>query len=151
MRTRQFLNRQALKLIGLGFGIAVVVLITGAMAYAYVEEPRFCGGCHSMEESYQSWQASSHRSVACTECHLPHDGLATKLIAKASSGLVDVYHETMRDYQNQRLLSEKGHSYLSDNCVRCHEYTVQNVSIVSGEKDCVSCHRMLVHKRGMNE
>jgi len=143
---RQFLNRQVLKLIGLGFGIAVVVVIAVAMAYAYAEEPGFCGRCHSMEEFYTSWQASSHSTVACSECHLPHDGAATKLVAKTQAGFVDIYHQTLRDYPLQIQITDKGYSYLKDNCLRCHEPVVRDTSIVSTGKDCLSCHRTLVHK-----
>lgn len=146
MKLGQFLNRQALKLVGLGFGIAVVIMVAGTMVYAYAEEPEFCGGCHSMHDSYVSWQASTHSTVACSDCHLPHDGLATELIAKVQSGLVDVYYEAKRDYPLQPKLSEKNHVYVQDNCLRCHEPVVRDTMLVSSETDCLSCHRSLVHK-----
>ena len=141
-------NRHTLKLIGLGFCIGVIVMIISTVTYAYAEEPTFCGGCHSMEESYKSWQASSHSAVACTECHLPNDKMLSKFTAKAATGLWDTYKETRRDYTPQQIqVSEKGRAYLKGNCSRCHEPTIRNTSLVSEGKDCISCHRNLVHKK----
>lgn len=144
MKLGQFLNRQALKLMGIGFGVAVVVVSAGAYTYAYAEDPTFCGGCHAMSEHYASWQLSTHKTVDCSECHLPHEQ-PTKLVAKVQTGVVDTYHQTMRDYPLRIEITEKGQDYLQNNCLRCHESTIANTSMVSGEKDCTTCHRNLVH------
>jgi nitrate/TMAO reductase-like tetraheme cytochrome c subunit len=37
----------------------------------------FCNSCHIMEPYYESWQASSHKDVACIECHYEPGALET--------------------------------------------------------------------------
>lgn len=149
MDTGQFLNRNALKLVGAGFVIAVVGMAVVAMGYAYAETPAFCGACHSMEQSYVSWQASNHKQIACSECHLPNSSLATKLVAKARTGITDVYHETIRDYPAVIKVTAQGKGYLADNCLRCHQSTVENTAMAAGGQNCAKCHRGVVH--GINK
>jgi len=138
------------KMAVIGFVVALVIVIAGGAAYAQMEKATFCGGCHAMSDNYATWSDSMHSSVECSECHLPQNNLATKLVAKASTGIVDVWHETLRDYGTHIEITEKGKEYLRDNCVRCHEATIKNTSMTGVGKDgddreCVSCHRNLVH------
>lgn len=146
MDTGQFLNRNALKLMAIGFVIAVVGMVTCAIGYAQLNKPESCGTCHSMDQAYSSWAMSNHKQVACTECHLPNDNLAIHLAAKARTGMNDVYHEFVRDYPATVTLTAQGKGYLADNCLRCHKSTVENTKMTQGGQDCTSkCHRGLVH------
>lgn len=146
MDTGQFLNRNALKLLAIGFTIAVMGMATCAMGYAYFEKPAVCGGCHAMEQAYASWKMSNHKQIACTECHLPNDGLATKVAAKARTGINDVYHELVRDYPATINVTAQGKAYLADNCRRCHLSTVETTKMMQSGQDCATkCHRGLVH------
>ena len=66
------------------FAIAVLVLGAalglGSYTFAYArgwaymtDDPRACANCHVMNEQYDGWIKSSHRSVAvCNDCHVPH-------------------------------------------------------------------------------
>jgi nitrate/TMAO reductase-like tetraheme cytochrome c subunit len=38
-------------------------------AFKLSETPAFCGVCHNMKVYVDSWKASTHRKVACIECH----------------------------------------------------------------------------------
>lgn len=145
MDTGQFLNRNGLKLLAIGFTIAVLGMVVTAGVYAYAESPSFCGSCHSMEYAYSSWQASNHKQIACTDCHLPNNNLASKLVAKIQTGISDVYHETIRDYPATIKVTAQGKQYLADNCLRCHRSTVENTKMMAGGQDCTKCHRGLVH------
>lgn len=98
MDTGQYLNRNALKLMAIGFIVAVAGMAMAGFGYAQAEKPQFCGSCHSMEQAYATWQASNHKQIECTECHLPNNNLAVKLAAKTQTGINDVYHEVLRDY-----------------------------------------------------
>lgn len=55
--------------------VSILVVLFCGVSFAAVEwtsTPRFCGTtCHIMDSYYVSWQASSHRQVACVECHIP--------------------------------------------------------------------------------
>ena len=58
---------------GLGFGVALGVifamLCASAFTLAITEHPAFCKSCHNMGDFFASWQHSSHKDVACLECH----------------------------------------------------------------------------------
>lgn len=55
--------------------IAISVVLFGGVAFAGIEwtaTPRFCGKtCHIMDTYYVSWEKSTHKQVACVECHIP--------------------------------------------------------------------------------
>ena len=75
-------------------GIAVGVLVgIGGYTFIYARgasymtnDPKACANCHVMNEQYDGWVKSSHRSVAtCNDCHAPHD-LIGKYTTKAING-----------------------------------------------------------------
>lgn len=53
---------------GLAAGLALVAMGT---AMEVSSQPKFCGSCHIMEPYYDSWTESSHRNIACVDCHIP--------------------------------------------------------------------------------
>ena len=53
-----------------GAWLSLMVIMTAAAAW-YTSRPQFCNSCHIMEPYYKSWQESSHKDVACIECHFP--------------------------------------------------------------------------------
>lgn len=132
-------------MLALGVVVAVAGMAVAAGGYSYAESPAFCGACHSMEQAYASWEVSNHKQMACTDCHLPNENLATKLAAKAMTGITDVYHETLRDYPATIKVTAQGKQYLTDNCVRCHQSTIENTKMAASGQDCAKCHRGLVH------
>ena len=145
MDTGQFLNRNALKFMLIGMVVAVVGVLFGVVGYAYADSPQFCGSCHSMTEPHASWQASTHKQLNCTECHLPHQNLVVKLITKGQTGMHDTYHEVLRDYPAAMKVSTHGKEIIEENCLRCHQSTVENTAMIAGGQDCTKCHRGLVH------
>ena len=147
--TGQFLNRNGLK-IALVVLVVVMLGMAGAGAgYAYSDSPEFCGSCHSMGQAHSTWQSSNHKQLKCTECHLPQQNLAIKMITKGTTGMNDTYHEVLRDYPVAMKLSTKGKTIVEDNCLRCHKSTVENTGMAAGNADCTKCHRGLVH--GINK
>lgn len=51
--------------------LAVILLSVGTIGMVeFSSSPAFCQSCHNMKPYYASWQASSHREVACIECHI---------------------------------------------------------------------------------
>ena len=144
METSQSPNRSILKAIFFTLVAAMAASFIVGWTYSYSNSPRFCGSCHSMADSHASWQASNHKQFDCAECHLPNDGFTSKFIAKARTGIVDVYHETARDYPAAIQISAQGKTYVRDNCLRCHKSTVENTFMADGD-DCTKCHRSLVH------
>ena len=65
-------------LLAVGLGVLAGV---GGVTFAYAEgasylstDPAACANCHIMQPQYDSWQKSSHHTVAgCIDCHLPAD------------------------------------------------------------------------------
>jgi cytochrome c nitrite reductase small subunit len=151
--TSDFLNRNALK-VALVVLVATAALMTFVGAgYAYSSSSGFCGTfCHSMAASNETWLASNHKQISCSECHLPQDGLVKQMVYKAQSGLNDIYVETFRSYPADITISAKSKAVLQDNCLRCHTSRLENTLLANGKEDCTRCHRNLVHsisqKRG---
>ncbi len=56
-------------LLGALVGVGVSVLYLSGFTLAVTEHPVFCKSCHNMEKFFASWQHSSHKEVACVECH----------------------------------------------------------------------------------
>ena len=57
--------------VGLSAGIlAAVGLVALITAVEVTSRPQFCGSCHIMQPYYESWRHSSHKNVACVECHI---------------------------------------------------------------------------------
>jgi nitrate/TMAO reductase-like tetraheme cytochrome c subunit len=79
-----------------GFGAALLFLVVavfgavalGAYAIEITGHPKFCASCHNMDEYYVSWEHSSHKDVACIECHAK-PGVAGLVEAKAQ-GMVQL-------------------------------------------------------------
>ena len=150
MDTGQFFSRNALKFMLVGLAVAVIGMVAAGSGYALAESPSFCGSCHSMEQAHTSWLASNHKQFDCTDCHLPNRNLATKMAAKTVTGMTDVYHEVLRDYPALMSLTTQGRAIVADNCLRCHQSTVENTAMAGGGQDCTKCHRGLVHGTNMS-
>ena len=88
-------------LLGLLLGI-------GGFTFKYAEglsylsaDPKACVNCHIMTPQYDSWQKSSHHTVAtCVDCHLPHTFIP-KYIAKAENGYHHSLAFTTQKFQDQ--------------------------------------------------
>ena len=52
--------------------LAVVVLgiLAGGWVSQRANRPRLCGLCHEMSFAHSTWQASTHRGIACEDCHV---------------------------------------------------------------------------------
>jgi cytochrome c nitrite reductase small subunit len=129
-------------------GAVIVVLIIAAFVTAhFTSASSFCDSCHEMEPYYESWQASTHSSVECRECHIPPGALPyieTKLgsfreIYVHFSSHPDAPLAVTRDIPNS-------------NCLKCHEPPPDpSLPTVTFSHDkhsglnCISCHVRFVH------
>ncbi len=133
--------------------LGVFLFVTGAPAYAGTS-PSTCANCHVMDAQYENWYHAGHAQVAtCVECHLPHDNLVHYYLAKAQTGLHDVY--VFSTGQTPALIRAKPATdqMIQANCIRCHAATVDD--IISGaqafDRHCWDCHRSVAHgERGMS-
>src|SRR5512133_3630592 len=97
--------------------LVLVSMFAGGGAFAeYSMQPSFCNSCHIMEPYYKAWHQSTHKNVACVDCHFA-PGLENTLQGKwhASSQAVKYITQTY---------GSKPHAQIDDAaCLRsgCHE------------------------------
>lgn len=151
MELKSFLKAHTLGLLAGGFAIGVVVCGAGAAMSSASGSPEFCGSCHAMKEARASFELSSHSTEDCVECHLPHDNVLIYYVEKGRTGMVDTYHQVMRDYPAHIKLSESGRETVNANCLRCHESVMENVHAdlknvkLDSGADCLKCHGRIAH------
>ncbi|MDW7773174.1 MAG: cytochrome c nitrite reductase small subunit [Desulfobulbaceae bacterium] len=124
------------------------------------EDPKVCINCHTMNTQYATWQHSSHRGKAtCVDCHLPHESLVDKILAKSRDGFNHSYAMTFRTYLTENIrASENAQQRIQANCIACHRELVSEIlarnelyQTNSGQggfdRKCWSCHRDVPHGR----
>ncbi len=130
---------------GAVFVILLFLMLGPPKLLARSDQPAFCVSCHVMESEYEAWlHGGAHRRVKCVDCHLPNGNIGSHYSWKAIDGLKDVlvfYSGLMPD---RVALSAHGKGVLQENCVRCHETTVE---FINQDRTCWECHRRLMHKR----
>ncbi len=152
---------------GLTAGLGLIFMAT---AMEVSSRPAFCGSCHIMKPYYESWKHSSHKNIACVECHIP-PGVTAELrkkyealsmVARYFTGTYGTNPWTEIDdasclrCHERRLLSGKelfgevlfDHTaHLSAmrrgktlRCTSCHSQIVQGSHIAVTVSTCILCH-----------
>lgn len=141
------MNRWA-ALLAMSLGLTIGV---GLFTFRYARglsylsaDPAACANCHIMQRQFDSWQASSHHTVAkCVDCHLPHEFLQ-KYLAKAESGFRHSEKFTAQDFEEPITIKAKGRAILQRNCVTCHDALVHDIANgprgARDELTCTHCH-----------
>ncbi len=148
MEIKELFQKHTLTCLAGGFFLGVLVCGIGAAFNSISGSPEFCGNCHSMKGETAAFAESSHKNQNCVECHLPHDNMIIYFAEKGRTGMVDMYHEVIRDYPARIKLSEDGRKTVNDNCIRCHQATMERVHVTMGEhetSDCMKCHSRIAH------
>ncbi|MDO5536149.1 MAG: NapC/NirT family cytochrome c [Desulfovibrionaceae bacterium] len=128
-------------------GLIAGVVLVGVSAYAMrITDARpFCGSCHPMQEAALTHKLSSHASLACNECHAPHN-LMAKLPFKAKEGLRDVI-ANFQGHDAPFQPSVATRDVINENCISCHINTNADVASMDAKPYCVDCHRNVAHMR----
>ncbi len=111
------------------------------------DSPAACVNCHIMQSQYDSWQKSSHHTVAvCVDCHLPTE-FFHKYLTKAEHGWNHSKGFTLMNFPEPIRITEKTADTLQANCVRCHADLVhaQSGGRAEGAPDCGHCHADVGH------
>lgn len=127
--------------------LGLFVYVTGAPAYAGTD-PTTCNNCHAMDAQYENWyHAAHHESTTCVECHLPHDNFISYWIAKAKTGVHDVYVFSTGQTPVMIRASAETKQTIQANCIRCHNPTVENIMAGAQpfDRNCWDCHRSVAH------
>ena len=129
------------------------VFVTDAAAYAG-SAPETCNNCHVMDSQYENWYHGGHRNVTeCIDCHLPHENMVDYYIAKARTGMHDVYVFSTGTTPQLIRAKEDTKGIIQSNCLRCHKSTVENIMLGPQPFDryCWDCHRSAAHgQRGIS-
>ena len=124
------------------FAIAALSLALYGTVH-HTAQPEFCNTCHIMEPYYKSWQASSHKDVACIECHYEPGALETlEGKFKALSQLAKYVTRTA---------GTKPWAEVSDqSCMRsgCHSVRMLDGTVPFGNVSFNHRHHLLESRRG---
>jgi cytochrome c nitrite reductase small subunit len=138
---------------------AAIGLAMGVMGYTFLyakggsyltNNPAACANCHVMQEHYDGWIKSSHRSVAtCNDCHTPAN-LVGKYATKADNGFWHSFAFTTGDYPEPLRIKPRNRRVTENACRKCHRDIVEAIEGVHGAEDkmsCVRCHREVGHPK----
>jgi nitrate/TMAO reductase-like tetraheme cytochrome c subunit len=134
--------------------VLVALVVAAFVAAEVTAKSTFCTNCHEMDPYNTSWQASTHRSAECAQCHVPPGFVhfvATKVYA-----LREVWVHLTGQVKAPLAVTRQ----IPDaSCHRCHETpanrTLGNNAAFSHEKhvatSCIACHTRLVHQGVLGE
>lgn len=133
--------------------LGIFVWVTDAPAYMG-HEPSTCANCHVMDAAYENWYHAAHEKYAdCNDCHLPHQNIAVYYLYKGYSGMKDIYSFTTGSYPDAIRAEPLTEQIVQENCVRCHEETVNDImaGAMPFDRECWACHRDIMHgERGIS-
>ena len=137
--------------IGVATGIGAFTFIYAKGASYLTNDPKACANCHIMQDHYDAWIKSSHRSVAaCNDCHAPHN-LLGKYWVKADNGFWHSFAFTTGDYPDPIRIKARNRRVTEKACLHCHAEIVEDISAHTGikgqEVSCVRCHRDVGHPK----
>jgi cytochrome c nitrite reductase small subunit len=127
--------------VGVACGIGAFTFIYAKGASYLTNDPKACANCHIMQDHYDAWVKSSHRSVAaCNDCHAPHN-LLGKYWVKADNGFWHSFAFTTGNFPDP--LQIKGHNrdIAEQACRKCHGDLVTAMDGGHRGADAVSCIR----------
>jgi cytochrome c nitrite reductase small subunit len=138
--------------IGVAAGVSGYTFLY-ARGWSYLtNDPRACANCHVMQEQYDGWVKSSHRSVAvCNDCHTP-PGLLGKYWTKAENGFRHSWAFTTGDFHEPIHIVPSDRAVTERACRHCHAEVVQAMlaqesrSHARGFTSCIRCHGSVGHK-----
>lgn len=134
--------------IGLASGVGAYTFIYAKGASYLTNDPKACVNCHVMQDQYDGWINSSHRSVAtCNDCHTPH-GLVPKYWTKAQNGFWHSFHFTTGRYPDPIQITDRNRKVTEAACRKCHADIVDTIEGPAGngnETSCLRCHRSVGH------
>ena len=133
-------------------------LVNASKALSYLSTgPKACINCHVMNTHYATWQHSAHaRTATCVDCHIPHDTVVNKYMAKARDGWNHSVVFTTNTYEQNIEISEDGANRVQNNCISCHATLTENIvanfdryhdfsGVPRTDRKCWDCHRDVPH------
>ena len=137
--------------LGLALGVGLYTFWYGK-GYSYMSnDPAACANCHIMNEQYNGWIKSSHKTVAtCNDCHTPHDTVG-KYTTKAWNGFWHSYYFTVGGFHEPIQITERNLQIAEESCRYCHQQMVDSITVAEADAhfnqvSCIRCHRNVGHQ-----
>jgi cytochrome c nitrite reductase small subunit len=149
MRTKGFAPPLLLGLpLGLAVGLAAFTFGYARGGSYMTDNPSACRNCHVMNEQFEGWLKSSHRSVAvCNDCHTP-PGFFPKYFTKALNGFNHSLMFTTGRFPDRIQITGRNARVTEESCLKCHQDVTEGIRGLRGHNDrvhCTSCHRSVGH------
>lgn len=164
-------KNKLLRIIGMAtLAIIFFIIAFGRDILKIMDLPAFCGLCHNMKPSIESYLASNHEGVPCYKCHF-EPGAINYIKAKVSYSVKDSInylrgnydmklkkkiketsclregcHHMKRTkkhavyYHKGVIFSHNSHLGIEGGCVACHNADSKVHMSVKGNKECLKCH-----------
>lgn len=136
--------------LGAAIGIGGYTFIYAKGASYFTQDSAACANCHIMQEHYDGWLKSSHRSVAsCNDCHTP-PGTIPKYLAKAENGFWHSLAFTTGKFPEPLRAKKKNKEITNEACFKCHKEITHSILTTDEKGDqmsCVRCHREVGHPK----
>jgi cytochrome c nitrite reductase small subunit len=134
--------------VGIAVGLGLFTFNYGGGMSYFSNDPQACANCHIMQSHFDSWQNSSHHTVAtCNDCHLPHNFLG-KWITKSDNGFFHSLAFTTGDFPEPIQIKPRNRRVTQKACLHCHgEFVHSLLPYKSGEDmlNCIHCHYSVGH------
>jgi cytochrome c nitrite reductase small subunit len=136
-------------LVGIAAGLGAYTFGYARGASYLTNDPAACANCHVMQEYYDAWLKSPHRSVAvCNDCHTPH-ALVPKYMTKAKNGWHHSVAFTTGRFPDALRIKPHNHEITEHACRSCHGAVVDAIDPPGAHGDatlsCVRCHASVGH------
>ena len=137
--------------LGLALGVGGYTFIYAKGASYLTNDPNACVNCHVMQDHFDAWVKSSHRSVAaCNDCHAPHN-LVGKYFTKAENGFWHSLKFTTGDFPDNIQMRERNRRVTEGACLHCHQPIVDAIVPLPHTEEnftsCIRCHRDVGHPK----
>jgi cytochrome c nitrite reductase small subunit len=134
--------------VGLAVGIGGFTFVYAKGGSYMTNDPAACANCHVMQDYYNAWVKSSHRSAAaCNDCHTP-PGVLAKYATKASNGFWHSFAFTSGRFPDPLRIKPHNYQIAQQACQKCHLDIVQAIEGSHRSEsalDCIRCHGSVGH------
>lgn len=131
--------------------IVLIAALSVAATYVYTGRSEYCASsCHTMTPAADSWESSSHATVACVSCH------ESSIAGGISSRVRHLVAEAARSTTGEMKAAVE-----SDRCVSCHtksrgttmikgaETSVAHGHLTALDRPCTECHERVGHTKSL--
>lgn len=148
MRTSLWLYGVAGAVAGFAAGGGLFTFVYAKGGSYLTNDPAACANCHIMQEHYDAWIKSSHRSAAvCNDCHTP-PSFVGKWLTKADNGFWHSLHFTTGRFPDPLRIKPRNLRVTEAACRKCHGDIVEAMDgphTRGSPTACVRCHRDVGH------